>query len=120
MTDDVKMFPNVITPADPLVFDQDICTGCNQCVEYCVMDIMMPNLEKGKPPLILYPDECYYDGLCVINCPNWEKGAIRLNHPLNQIARWKRKATGEHFRIGMPNPPSPNNKPPVGGWNAKA
>jgi NAD-dependent dihydropyrimidine dehydrogenase PreA subunit len=118
--ENVYMFPNIVTPNNPVIFDEEVCSGCNRCAELCVMDILMPNPEKGKPPVILYPDECYYDGLCVINCPLWEKGAIKLNHPLNQRVRWKSKVTGEHFRLGMPNPPPSNNKPPVGGWNAKS
>lgn len=118
--EDVWMFPNVVTPNNPVIFDEKVCTGCNQCVDMCVMDILMPNPEKGKPPIILYPDECWYDGLCVLNCPKWLKGAIKLNHPMNQRVRWKRKATGKHLRIGMSNPPKPYNKPPVGGWIAKA
>ena len=118
--EDVRVFPNKVTPNNPVIFNEEVCTGCNNCVETCVMDLFIPNPEKGKPPIIVYPDECYYDGLCVTNCPLWQKGAIKLNHTLNQRARWKRKATGEHFSIGMPNPPLPNNRPPVGGWNAKA
>jgi NAD-dependent dihydropyrimidine dehydrogenase PreA subunit len=118
--EDVRMFPNIVTPRNPVIFNEEVCKGCNVCVEICMMDILMPNPEKGKPPIVLYPDECYYDGLCVKNCPLWQKGAITLNHPLNQRVRWKRKATEEHFRIGMSNPPPPNNKPPVGGWDAKA
>ena len=117
---DVRMFPNMVTPNDPVVFDEKVCNGCNSCVQHCVMDILMPNPEKGKPPIILYPDECWYDGVCVTSCPLWLKGAITLNHPMNQRVRWKRKTTGKHYRIGMPNPPKPNNRPPSGGWDAKA
>ena len=118
--DDVRMFPNTVTPGTPVVFNEAVCNGCNLCVERCVMDIFMPNPEKGKPPIVLYPDECYYDGVCVANCPRWQQGAITLRHPMNQQTRWKRKATGEHFRIGMPDPPPPNNRPPVSGWDARA
>ena len=117
--EDVRVYPNIVTPRNPVVFDEDVCTGCNICVDVCVMDLMMPNPEKGKPPIIVYPDECYYDGLCVLNCPLWQEGSIKLVHPLNQRVRWKRKESGEHFRLGMPNPPPANNKPPVGGWGIK-
>ena len=118
--ENVRMLPNLVTPRDPVVFDETVCVGCNTCVQVCVMDILMPNPEKGKPPIILYPDECYYDGLCMQYCPLRDKGAIKLNHPLNQRVRWKRKETGEHFRIGMSDPPPPNTRPPVGGWDARA
>ena len=64
------------------------------------------------PPLVLYPDECWFCGTCVEECP--VPGAIRMEHPLNQKVGWKRKATGELFRVGMKNPPPPNNRPPVG------
>jgi NAD-dependent dihydropyrimidine dehydrogenase PreA subunit len=117
---EARALPNMVTPANPIIFDEKACVGCNTCVEMCVMDILIPNPVKGRPPVVLYPEECYYDGLCVKNCPQWKKGAIKLNHPLNQRVRWKRKATGEHFRIGMPNPPPPNTEPPVGGWDARA
>jgi NAD-dependent dihydropyrimidine dehydrogenase PreA subunit len=61
------------------------------------MDVFIPNPDKGKPPIILYADECWYGGSCVDFCP--VDGAIKLNHPLMQRVRYKRKATGEHFRI---------------------
>lgn len=89
--------PNIVTPNKPVIFDPDICNGCNICVETCQMDVLIPNPEKGKPPIILHPDECWYGGCCVVHCPN--PGAIKLNHPLMQRVRWKRKATGEHFRV---------------------
>jgi hypothetical protein len=41
-------------------------------------------------------------------------GAIRMEYPLNQRVGWKRKETGEYFRIGMKNSPPPNTRPPVG------
>ena len=116
----VNAFPNIVTPQNPIIFNPEACVGCNTCVEICVMDILLPNPEKGQPPIVLYPEECYYDGLCVINCPQWQKGAIKLNHGLNQRVRWKRKSTGEHFRLGMPKPPPPNTQPPVSGWKAKS
>ncbi len=67
---------------------------------------------KGGPPIVLYPDECWFCGTCVEDCP--VPGAIRMEHPLNQRVGWKRKETGELFRIGMKNPPPPNTRPPVG------
>lgn len=89
--------PNVPTPNRPVLFNLNICKGCNICVEICEMDVFVPNPEKGKPPIILYPDECWYCGNCVAECQL--PGAIALNHPLMQRVRWKRKDTGEHFRV---------------------
>ncbi len=99
MADDslVYALPNRITPGNPVVFDAAICDGCNRCLTVCLEDVFIPNPEKGKPPLILHPDECWYCGPCVDDCPR--PGAIRLNHPLQQRVRWKRKDSGGHFRV---------------------
>ncbi|MBP1732756.1 MAG: 4Fe-4S ferredoxin iron-sulfur binding domain protein [Deltaproteobacteria bacterium] len=88
--------PNLPGPGRPVLFNPDICNGCNRCVEICPMEVFIPNPEKGKPPIILYPEECWYGGCCVEECPR--AGAITFNHPLMQRVRWKRKDTGEHFR----------------------
>jgi formate dehydrogenase major subunit len=66
----------------------------------------------GNQPLAIYPDECWFCGCCVEHCP--VPGAITMEFPVNQRVGWKRKDTGEYFRIGMKNPPPPNNKPPIG------
>jgi NAD-dependent dihydropyrimidine dehydrogenase PreA subunit len=89
--------PNVPTPNRPVIFNPEICNGCNECIEVCQVDVFVPNPEVGKPPIILYPDECWYGGCCVYTCPN--PGAINFNWPLMQRVHWKRKATGEHFRV---------------------
>ena len=41
-------------------------------------------------------------------------GAIGMELPLNQRVGWKRKETGELFRVGMKDPPPPYTRPPVG------
>jgi ferredoxin len=76
------------------------------------MDVMVHNPKKGGPPIVLYPDECWFCGTCVEECP--VPGAIRMEAPLNQRLGWKRKETGELFRVGMKDPPPPYTKPPVG------
>ncbi|MBW1767153.1 MAG: ferredoxin family protein [Deltaproteobacteria bacterium] len=93
----VYALPNVSTPNRPVIFNAKECNGCNICVEVCQMDVLIPNPEKGKPPIILFPEECWYGGCCVEHCPT--SGAIKFNHPLMQRVRWKRKETGEHFRV---------------------
>ncbi len=105
------MVPNPVTPNQAIFIDGDLCTGCKQCVEVCRSDVMVPNPEKGKPPIVLYPDECWFCGCCVSHC---KAGAIRVEYPLHQRVGWKRKETGEYFRIGMKDPPPPNTRPPVG------
>lgn len=96
----------------PVVFiSPDLCTGCNACVEVCRQHILLPNMEKGKAPIVLNPEECWFEGCCALQCP--VPGAIKVIHPLMQRVGWKRKDTGEYFRIGMKNPPSPNTMPPI-------
>jgi NADPH-dependent glutamate synthase beta subunit-like oxidoreductase len=74
-------------------------TRCFRCSQY-------------GPPIVLYPDECWFCGTCVEECP--VAGAIKMEQPLNQRVGWKRKETGELFRVGMKNPPPPYTRPPVG------
>ena len=103
--------PNPIAPSQAIFIDEEICIGCNTCANRCRMSLILPSRESGGPPIVMYPDECWFCGSCVKNCPT---GAIRMEHPLNQRIGWKRKATGEYFRIGMKNPPPPNTRSPVG------
>ena len=84
-----------ITPNECITFDKTKCTGCNTCVDSCRGDVLMPNPEGGEP-IVMYPDECWYCGVCVSDCP---VGACTLNHPINQRITWKRKETGEIFRV---------------------
>jgi formate dehydrogenase major subunit len=69
-------------------------------------------LACGRPPVAMYSDECWFCGVCVKHCPI--PGAIKMEYPLNQRVAWKRKQTGEYFRVGMKNPPEPDTRPPVG------
>jgi NAD-dependent dihydropyrimidine dehydrogenase PreA subunit len=62
--------------------NEEVCNGCNMCVDVCVMDVFMENEEKGKPPIVAYPEECWFDGSCVEMCPQRHKGAIRVRTPL--------------------------------------
>ena len=94
-----KTYANFNAPAPnrPVIFNLEICNGCNICVEICQMDVFISNPERGKPPIIMHPDECWYCGCCVDDCPR--PGANKFNHPLMRRVRWKRKDTDEHFRV---------------------
>lgn len=76
----------VPSSSNPITFDESLCVGCNKCVNTCQVDIFIPNEVVGKPPIVLYPGECYYCGSCVMACPN--KGAITLQHPLMNRAKF--------------------------------
>ena len=93
---EVYALPNIVGPANPVIFDPEKCNGCNNCVEVCQIDVFIPNPEKGKPPVILHPDECWYGGCCVNHCP--VPGAITFNWPVQQRAYWKDKASGQVLR----------------------
>ena len=59
----------------------DVCKGCNNCVDSCPHDVFAPNPVKGKPPLVMFPEECGCRSYgityaCMMDCPMWEKGAI--------------------------------------------
>lgn len=103
--------PNPSASGVVIFINPDLCNGCNTCVEVCRQHIFLPNPVKGKPPIVLNPEECWFAGCCVLCCP--VPGALKVIHPLMQRVGWKRKETGEYFRIGMKNPPPPNTRPPV-------
>jgi NAD-dependent dihydropyrimidine dehydrogenase PreA subunit len=113
MNSKVYMAPNPPAPNRAIEFNAAYCSGCNQCVEICRSDVLMPNPEKKKPPIVLYPDECWFCGTCVMECKR--PGSIVMLHPLHQDVSvvWKRKESGEFFRLGMLNPPPPNERPPA-------
>ena len=66
----------------PVIFNEDVCDGCNLCVEICLLDILVRNPEEGRPPVLQYPDECAYDGACWLRCPHRDEGAIKVVPPL--------------------------------------
>ena len=77
---------NVIpSSARPILFNEELCIGCNQCVQVCQVDILVPNPENGKVPIVAYPGECYYCGCCGMVCPT---GALELRHPLMNQAKF--------------------------------
>ncbi len=75
-----------------IYFNKDACTGCNTCVEVCMCDALAPNPEKGKPPIVKYPEECWFCGCCVTDCPAKEKGAIKIVTPFMMRGSFKRSS----------------------------
>ena len=73
-----------------IYFDETICDGCNMCVEVCMCDAFEKNRVKGRPPILKYPEECWFCGCCVTDCPHAEAGAIRIVTPFMMRGAFKR------------------------------
>ncbi len=61
--------------------DHDLCTGCEQCVLSCPMDVIRMDQETNKA-VITYVEDCMYCGFCV-DCP--EKAITILPGPTRSI-----------------------------------
>jgi adenylylsulfate reductase subunit B len=59
----------------PPIFNEK-CITCYKCVEICPGDILRGGEEIPK---VVYPDECWHCGACVMDCPTQ---AVKLNLPL--------------------------------------
>ena len=109
------MIPNVTGPTEAVTIDPDICVGCNACVDICRVQTIMPNPVPGQPPVVVYPDECWYCACCVEAC---RTGALTMNLPINQRIFFKRKETGEIYRLGQSGAPMKSFfKPPLGHYD---
>jgi len=82
-----ELFAEPVTcSARPIIYNEDLCIGCNRCADACQVDVLVNSTEKGHHPIVMYPGECYYCGACVMECP--VKGAIKLEHPLMNRAKF--------------------------------
>ena len=99
--------PNPMLPNHVVTIDETLCVACYQCSDICRCNVIVHHPDGDKPPLLVYPDECWHCAVCTEHCPT---GAIKFEHPINQKITWKRKETGEMFRIGMANPPKANTR----------
>lgn len=113
MIENIYTFPAFSGPSRVLQFDAAKCVGCNRCVNVCPIDVMIPNPEKGKEPIVIFAEECWFCGSCVNDCPHQ---AVTLVMPAKQriSAVWKEKATGKEYRVGMKDPLPPNTRPAAG------
>ncbi len=107
------VYANPTGPTVAVSIDENLCIGCNACANICRMQTIIPNSEAGKPPILAYPDECWYCACCVEVC---RTGALRMNLPINQRIFFKRKESGEIFRIGDKNCPPKRYFVPPYGW----
>lgn len=73
-----------------IYFDEEVCTGCNVCVDVCMCDALIPNPVKGKPPIERYPEECWFCGCCMTFCPQLEKRAIQIVTPFPMRGGFRR------------------------------
>ena len=76
MSEKIYMVPNPPTPNRAVAFNSHVCLGCNSCVDVCPTDVLMPNPEPGNPPIVLYPEECWYCAVALKNAP--VPGAITM------------------------------------------
>lgn len=90
--------------ANPLIYDESLCTGCGRCADVCQCDVLLKDPEKGRHPIVAYPGECYYCGSCVMECP--VKGALKLQHPVMNRSKFVpviSKGVGSADRSGSPS-----------------
>lgn len=50
-----------------LLIDEKTCIRCGACVEHCPGDVLY--LDEEGLPLEKYPDDCWYCGVCQVECP---------------------------------------------------
>lgn len=66
-----------------IYIDEEVCDGCGKCVEVCMCDTFVDNPVKGKPPIVKYPDECWFCGCCITHCRLADRGAIEFLTPFH-------------------------------------
>ncbi len=55
---------------NPIRIDEKLCIRCNLCDWICPGDIIYKEEDNKKTmPVVAYPDECWYCGLCQSTCP---------------------------------------------------
>ena len=70
----------------PPVIDKDKCIKCGKCVEICPSDVFFGSVKK-EYPVVTYPNECWHENACVLDCP--VQGAIRVRIPLSMMIVYK-------------------------------
>ena len=52
----------VFSSARPIIYNQELCIGCNRCADVCQADVLVHSVNKGEHPIVMYPGECWYCG----------------------------------------------------------
>jgi adenylylsulfate reductase subunit B len=50
-----------------LSFERDCCIQCGSCAEHCPGHVLA--LDEEDRPYERYPDDCWYCGVCKVECP---------------------------------------------------
>jgi len=68
------------------VVDNDLCNGCQICVDRCQFGAIAMKKERPseKHEAVVDPEKCYGCGLCVVKCPT-EALSIKLVRPVEHI-----------------------------------
>ena len=62
----------------PILIDENLCVeNCTVCDYFCPGDIIY-RLDAKQLPVVKYPNECWYCGICADKCPTL---AIKVNFP---------------------------------------
>jgi Pyruvate/2-oxoacid:ferredoxin oxidoreductase delta subunit len=61
---------------------EDVCTSCNTCVDYCLVDCIEPAVPRPAPepptPVRIREDECIGCLICAKVCEELDVSAIRM------------------------------------------
>ena len=58
--------------------DYHQCIGCKRCYQICPMDVFVID-EEIKMPRVEYEEDCWFCGICFIECP---QRAIDITYPV--------------------------------------
>ncbi|MCY1276088.1 Electron transport complex subunit RsxB [compost metagenome] len=71
---------------------EDLCTGCNKCVEVCSEDVF--DATDGAVPIIARLDDCTTCRQCALYCPEGAVFVALLNHPMENLDKQAIIASG--------------------------
>ncbi len=65
---------------------EDLCSGCNKCVDVCPTDVFDLAAE-GRPPVIARQDDCHSCRQCALHCPVSAIYVTLLEKPIPDLDR---------------------------------